>query len=148
MVGFVLFAATFLACKKQEDSTPTAAQKLRTRDGFVWHENDSTDWRADSAYWVSSGNRTGLRAYKDGYTYIFYLDWDTAMNIAPGVKTLGPRGAGFTYVHGGTNTSKSPEQLYITDSSGGKISGYFSIATWGGGVKRVTAQFINLPRKY
>lgn len=160
---FTLLLGTTLltACKKEGCTDPTAINynleatkddgscqlAATVENGFVWKEDGGSEITADSAFWTTWSNGTGIRAYKNGMNNFFEVNWDTQDNTAIGSKSISVSG-GFTFLKGSeTYTNSGGGTVNITDFSNNKLSGNFSITTTGGSIQTVSATFSNLPKK-
>ena len=139
-------AAVFSACKKEKDK-PTTTTPPATMDGFVWKEDGGVQISADSAFWTSWSNGTGIRAYKNGMASFFEINWDGAGNTSTGGKDLAA-GKGLTFLKDrDTYTNTGKETLTITGSGSDKLSGSFEVAVSGGSIKKLNGTFTNIPKR-
>jgi hypothetical protein len=142
----IIAAVTVSGCKK-EDSKPATTTPPATMDGFTWREDGGTEITADSAYWTSWSNGTGVRAFKNGNANFFEINWDVASNTSAGTKTL-EAGKGLTFLKGtATYTNTAAEKMNITAFSSDKLSGNFTVKISGGTIKELTGIFTNIPKR-
>lgn len=134
------------SCKK-EDNNSSNNNDPQPKDGFVWKEDGGAEITADSAYWTTWGNGTGVRAYKNGMANYFEINWDGAGNTAANTYTLQANG-GITFLKGNdTYVNPSDANITITGFSNDKLSGNFNISVSGGSIQKVSATFTNIPKK-
>lgn len=146
MLTTVIAAATLSACKKEE-SKPTTTTPPATMDGFVWKEDGGTEITADSAFWTSWSNGTGVRAYKNGMANFFEINWDGAGNTSAGGKDLAA-GKGLTFLKDrDTYTNTAKETLTVKALGGDKLSGNFEVSVSGGSLKKLNGTFTNIPKR-
>lgn len=140
-----------MACHKDEDTTintnPSVTPTPSTQDGFVWKEDGGAEIKADSAFWTTWGNGTGIRAYKNGMNNFYEINWGGANNTSVGNKAL-TAGQGFTFLKGSdTYSNSSAVDIVITAFNNDKLSGNFNVSVSGGSIQNLSATFINLPKK-
>lgn len=134
------------ACKKEKDK-PATTTPPATMDGFVWKEDGGAEISADSAFWTSWSNGTGVRAYKNGMANFFEINWDGAGNTGAGAKDLAA-GKGLSFLKDrDTYTNTGKETLTITGSASDKLSGSFEVAVSGGSIKKLNGTFTNIPKR-
>ncbi len=148
-----LAALLLLSCKKKEDQNTQAPVDTSTSttnsNKFTWQEDNGSVISADSAFWVASSNGgTGIKAYKDGLSNYFNLNWVGSNNISVGQKFFDAPYFEFVFAKGATTYKGTTTQtLSITSSASNIISGTFSAPLTGGTITNVTGTFNNLSKK-
>jgi len=152
----LISACLIAACQKDKDpvtpDTNNPADTTKTHDpvvsdGFVWQEDGGAEIQADSAFWTTWSNGTGVRAYKGGMANFFEINWGGADNTNVGTASL-PASSGVTFLKGAdTYSNVSKELLTITAFSNDQLSGNFTATLTGGSINTVKVTFTKLPKR-
>ena len=158
--AFALLATSiFFSCKKKDASAPATTSPTTTTGsttggtviapagGFAWSENGGATINADSAYWTTWSNGTGVRAFKGGYANYFEINWGTSQNnTAIGAKPLAL--SDLTFLKGAsTYTNNATSNLNVTAFASNQLSGNFTVSVSGGTITSLVGAFNNLPNK-
>lgn len=137
-----LFAAAISSCNPNNNPTPNNP----STPGFKWKVDNGSELTADSAKWTTGSWGTGIRAWKDGSTHFFEINWDANNNTSVGAKTL-TTPYGFTYLEGSNNyVINTQSTLNVTAFSNNKLSGDFSVQCTGpNGNATVSGTFSEIP---
>ncbi len=138
-------ATNFNEKAKKDDGSCTYAQPV-VQDGFRWKENGGSETIADSAYWTTGAWGTGIRAYKNGMSNYFEINWSTQNNTAIGSKTIAIND--FTFLQNSASyTNAAAGTLSISAFSNNKLSGSCTITVSGSSTKTIDATFGNIGKK-
>ena len=139
-------AVSLAACKKDKEPAKNADPVTPVTKGFVWQEDGGAEIKADSAFWTTWSNGTGVRAYKGGMANFFEINWAGAGNTNVGTATL--PASGITFLKGAdTYSNASKELLTITAFDNDQLSGNFTATLTGGGINTIKVTFTKLSKR-
>jgi hypothetical protein len=144
----LLAIVSLSACKKKSTTTTPEQTLVAATPGFTWTENGGAMITADSSYWTTSNNSTGIRAYKGGFANFFEINWSGLNNTAIGAKSMSATNFDFTFLKGQDSYNISSTQpINITAFNNNLLSGNFDLTVTGGSITNLKGAFTDIVKK-